>query len=75
MRIKNKKLLFIGGMTLATLAVCFLGWKLLTAIGIIGLPDLSSVSRSAVPHGFFLVMLLPIVATGTLFFGVAYTKK
>jgi hypothetical protein len=49
---------------------------LLTATGVIGLPDVAHLhTRSALPHGLVLVLFLPIVATGALFYGIAYTKK
>ncbi len=73
---KQKKFLFYAVIALMVVVISFLGWKLLTATGVIGLPDVAHLhTRSALPHGLVLVLFLPIVATGALFYGIAYTKK
>ncbi|MGX7196421.1 hypothetical protein [Enterococcus olivae] len=76
MSTKQKKLTFYTSMGLMGMIVCLLGWKLLTVLGIIGLSDASHMyARSTVPFGFVLVLFIPIIATITLFFGLANTKK
>ncbi len=73
---KQRKFLYYAVIALVVVVASFLGWKMLTAMGVIGLPDVTHLhTRSALPHGLILVLFLPIIATGALFYGIAYTKK
>ncbi|HLQ40792.1 MAG TPA: hypothetical protein VK118_07515 [Tetragenococcus sp.] len=73
MTIKQKKLLFFGCLALMILLIVFFGWKLLSAIIAAGTTD--NYTRQAIPHGFALVLLFPVLATSTLFYGLLHSKK
>ena len=73
---RQKKQLFYTGIGLGCCILLVLAWKLLTALGIIGLPVTTHMyARSSTPFGFIFVLLIPIIATGVLFFGLARVKK
>ncbi|HIY57395.1 MAG TPA: hypothetical protein H9829_04230 [Candidatus Tetragenococcus pullicola] len=73
---KQKTGLRIGLIIVASLLLLFIGKELLTTLGIIGMTSTAqNYTRSAIPHGTFLVLVLPIIATSTLFFGVIHAKK
>ncbi|MCF1685315.1 hypothetical protein LQF67_06905 [Tetragenococcus halophilus] len=72
MSAKHKKLLvFIG--TIVILLVAYFAWKFLAAILAQG--TIENYTRSTVPYGFVLMWFFPIVATSTLFLGLARAKK
>ena len=76
MTAKQRKQLLYAGIVLASIILLFLGWKLLTAVGIIGVHVSTHMyARSSVPFGFVFVLLIPILATGALFLGLARVKK
>lgn len=70
----QKKLLFFSGVGLIAITSLFLFWKLLIALGVVGIST-TPYTRSAAPHGFIWVLFIPAVATSTLFLGIARTKK
>ncbi|MDN6640768.1 MAG: hypothetical protein L0L10_08285 [Tetragenococcus sp.] len=73
MSAKHKKLLLFIGMAIVILFIAYFGWKLLAAILAQG--TIENYTRSAVPYGSFLVLFFPVVATSTLFLGLAHAKK
>lgn len=73
MNSKQKKPLFSVCLTVMVLLIFFFGWKLLSAIIATGTTE--NYTRQAMPHGFALVLFFPIIATTTLFYGLAHTKK
>ncbi|GMA48310.1 hypothetical protein [Tetragenococcus muriaticus] len=73
MSAKHKKLLFFIGVTLVLFFMTYLGWKLLAAILAQG--TIENYTRSSLPFGFVFVLFFPIVATSTLFLGLAHSKK
>jgi hypothetical protein len=73
---KQKKQLFYTAIVIAACILLLLAWKLLTALGIIGLHVSSHMyARSSTPFGFVFVLLIPMIATGVLFFGLSRIKK
>ncbi|AYW46223.1 hypothetical protein LQF61_07300 [Tetragenococcus koreensis] len=73
MTTKHKKIFFLTGMTIILLLITFFGWKLLASVLAQGTAE--HYTRSAMPYGFVLVLFFPIVATSTLFLGLARAKK
>ncbi|AYW47586.1 hypothetical protein C7K38_03855 [Tetragenococcus osmophilus] len=73
MSAKHKKLLFFIGAALVLFLLIYFGWKLLAAILAQG--TIENYTRSALPYGFVFVLFFPIVATSTLFLGLAHSKK
>ncbi len=37
--------------------------------------NVATYTRTSIPHGSLLVLAIPVVATGTLFFGLTHVKK
>lgn len=73
MNAKQKRLLLLIGTTIAFFLIAFFGWRLLSAILAQGTTE--NYTRSAMPYGFVLVWFFPIIATSTLFLGLARAKK
>ncbi|KAF1304594.1 hypothetical protein IV487_02465 [Enterococcus saccharolyticus] len=70
----QKKMIVIVGLAILAMIALFLGWKLLMALGMLGFPT-TTYTRTAAPHGIIWVLLIPIIATATLFLGLTRTKK
>lgn len=75
MNLQNKRLKYIS-LGVGAICLILLGIKMLTASGIIGLaPATGGYSRTTSPFGFIIVLILPLLATSTLFLGLARSKK
>ncbi|GAA3017881.1 hypothetical protein [Tetragenococcus solitarius] len=72
MSTKRKKQLLLIGTAIVFFFIIIFGWRLFSAIIAQGTTE--NYTRSAMPYGFVLVWLFPIVATSTLFLGLARAK-
>lgn len=73
--LQKKHIIFVGLSIISLLFVC-ITWKILVNFDVIHLNALApkSYSRTNSSNGLFLVFLMPILATGMLFFGLTWKK-
>lgn len=75
MNTTKKKIFFGAGTAAGLVALLVLLWQFLLANNLIGAADKSvSFTRATYPNSFLLVILIPLVATAILFYGITRKK-